>query len=73
MDGTFEGYTKRRRPVKLVWYEEFNDIRNAIDMERKIKKWSSSKKRALINDNLYLLHALAQSGEMKKRKERSGS
>jgi putative endonuclease len=68
-EGVFEGYTKKRRPVKLVWFEEFRDIREAIDIERQIKKWSSAKKRALINGDFDLIHDLAQSREMICRRE----
>ncbi len=68
-EGTYEGYTSKRRPVKLLWYEEFRDINRAIDAERQIKGWSRAKKDALMNDDFELLHELAQSKEMKKRRE----
>ena len=42
-------YTFKRRPIELVFYCEFADIRLAIDKEKKIKKWSRAKKEALIN------------------------
>jgi putative endonuclease len=44
-------YTYIRRPIELVYYEEFNDINNAILLEKRIKGWSRKKKEALINDN----------------------
>jgi len=68
-EGIFEGYTKKRRPVKLVWYEEFQDIREAIDIERQVKKWSAAKKRALIRGDFKLIHVLAQSREMRQRRK----
>ncbi|MFC1586289.1 GIY-YIG nuclease family protein [Fibrobacterota bacterium] len=46
--GYFPGYTKMRRPVRLVFSQEFSDINDAITMERRIKKWSQAKKEALI-------------------------
>jgi putative endonuclease len=67
-EGFYDGYTKNRRPVKLVWFEEFRDINEAIDVERQVKKWSRAKKRALIEGNFELLHELAQSGEMRERR-----
>ena len=67
-EGLYEGYTKHRRPVKLVWFEEFQDLREAIDAERKIKKWSAAKKKALINRDFERIHLLAQSPEMRKRR-----
>jgi putative endonuclease len=59
-EGTYDGYTKRRRPLKLVWYEEFRDINEAIDAERQIKKWSQAKKRALIKGDFELIRRLAK-------------
>ena len=53
-----ESYTSKRRPVKLVWYTETNDINFALEKEKQIKKWSKAKKNALINEdweNLILL------------------
>ena len=44
-------YTFNRRPVKLVFYETFNDFRNAEQWEKRIKGWSRKKKEALIEKN----------------------
>jgi putative endonuclease len=44
-----DSYTVNRRPVKLVFHEIFQDPTSAINMEKKIKKWSKNKKLALIN------------------------
>ncbi|MDI6804857.1 MAG: GIY-YIG nuclease family protein [Bacteroidota bacterium] len=33
----FGGYTTSRRPVKLIWSQEFCDMQYAIEAERKIK------------------------------------
>ncbi|WP_298156287.1 GIY-YIG nuclease family protein [Flavobacterium sp.] len=47
--GFFPGcYTFKRRPVELVFYCDFTDITLAISTEKQIKKWSRSKKEALI-------------------------
>jgi putative endonuclease len=48
-------YTADKRPLQLVFYAEFTDINLAFEKEKQIKKWSRSKKEALINgdyDNL---------------------
>jgi|SRR6478672_1924427 len=42
-------YTYDKRPVQLVWFETFNDVINAIAIEKQIKGWSRRKKEALIN------------------------
>lgn len=65
--GLYKGYTSKRLPVKLVWYEEFRDINEAIDMERKIKKWSKVKKFALIKGDFETIRELAKSKEMVER------
>lgn len=65
--GVFQGYTASRRPVKLVWYGETNDIRNAIATERQIKNWTRAKKEALISGDFQLLHELAKSTATKKK------
>ena len=41
-------YTFKRRPVALVFAEEFANITDAIAAERRIKDWSQAKKEALI-------------------------
>ncbi len=46
--GKFRGYTFKRRPVILLWCQEFADIEQAILCERKLKGWSRVKKEALI-------------------------
>ena len=44
-----DSYTNNRKPVELVFYADFTDIRLAIQSEKQIKKWSRAKKEALIN------------------------
>ena len=41
-------FTLPRRPVKLIFYEEFEDAESAKEFERQIKKWTRIKKEALI-------------------------
>lgn len=58
--GTFGGYTARRRPVTLVFHEEFQRITDAIAAERQIKNWSRAKKEALIRGDFEALRRLAK-------------
>lgn len=58
--GHFGGYTSPRRPVVLLWQQEFQRLTDAIAAERQIKGWGRSKKEALINGDLELLHLLSQ-------------
>jgi putative endonuclease len=57
--GTYDGYTKKRRPVELVFTETYDRITDAIQRERQIKGWSRVKKEALIALNYELLPKLA--------------
>jgi putative endonuclease len=59
--GSFPGYTSRRRPVELVWHEEFQRITDAIAVERQLKGWSRAKKEALIRRDYDALRRLSQS------------
>ncbi len=48
-EGVNEGsYTAARRPVKLVWWQEYIYVNDAIAREKQIKGWSRAKKEALI-------------------------
>ncbi len=53
-------FTFKRRPLKLIFYQEFNDVNQAIFFEKKIKKWSRSKKLALANSNFDTLQILSE-------------
>ena len=46
--GQDEGFTKRYNINRLVWYERFQYFNNAVDHEKRLKKWSRAKKIALI-------------------------
>ena len=43
-------FTSKYKISKLLYFEEFGDIRDAIDREKQIKAGSRAKKIALIND-----------------------
>lgn len=55
----FRGYTQVRRPVTLIWSQEFDRITDAIAMERRVKGWSRAKKEALIRGDMEALPPLA--------------
>lgn len=46
---TYEGFTSRYNISKLVYFEEYNDVRDAFAREKQIKGWVRRKKLALIN------------------------
>jgi putative endonuclease len=57
--GLLGGYTRSRRPVDLVWAQDFDRITDAIAMERRLKGWRREKTEALIRGELDALHGLA--------------
>ena len=58
--GVFGGYTATRRPVTLVFSQEFQYITDAIAAERQLKRWSRAKKEALIAGDFQLLRLLSR-------------
>jgi putative endonuclease len=58
--GTYGGFTSTRRPVRLVFSEEFDRLADAIASERQIKRWSRAKKEALIRGDFDALRKLAK-------------
>lgn len=60
--GTFGGYTARRRPVTLVYSAHFDRIDEAIASERQIKGWARVKKEALIRGDFEALPGLSKRG-----------
>ena len=57
--GTLGGYTVTRRPVVLVFSQWFDRVTDAIENERKLKKWSRAKKEAFIRGDYASLHKLS--------------
>ena len=58
--GLMGGSTKRRRPVTLVYHQEFQRISDAVAAERQIKGWSRAKKEALIRNDFTTIRTLAK-------------
>ncbi|WP_339702400.1 GIY-YIG nuclease family protein [Algoriphagus aquimarinus] len=53
-------YTAKRRPLELVFVQEFQEIKEAIAFEKQIKGWGRRKKLAMINDEWDKLKELAE-------------
>lgn len=49
-NGEGANHTKKRLPVSLVYYEEYERIDEAFYREKQIQGWSRKKKEALINE-----------------------
>jgi putative endonuclease len=52
-------FTSSRKPVELVYYEEYQYILDAIAREKQLKGWSRAKKKALISGDLSRLKELS--------------
>ena len=55
-----DAYTYKRRPVTLKFHQDFNDVLQAIYFEKKIKRWTRAKKKALIDGDWDMLQILAE-------------
>ena len=58
--GALGGYTAKRRPVDLVWSDQFVSREEAFAAERRIKGWSRAKKEALIAGDWERIQHLAR-------------
>jgi len=59
VEGTYPGYTSKRRPVELVWAEGFATRDEAKVAEHRLKGWRREKKEALIRGETEHLPELA--------------
>ena len=57
--GEMECYTTTRRPVKLIFSEEFSSREDVLARERQIKGWSRKKKEALMKGDWIEVKRLA--------------
>ena len=58
-NGEGANHTKRRLPVKLLYYEKYSRIDTAFYREKQIQRWSRAKKEALMRGDLGELPGLA--------------
>ena len=64
-------FTFKRRPVTLLFHQGFNDVEQAIYFEKKIKRWSAEKKRALASNDFDLLQILSECRNLTHHKYRA--
>ncbi|MBS7803277.1 GIY-YIG nuclease family protein [Rhizobiales bacterium TNE-4] len=55
-----KAYTYSRRPVALIYAEYFDEIIDAISLERQLKGWSRAKKEAFMREDFSGLQMLAK-------------
>jgi putative endonuclease len=58
-EGLGAAYTRRRRPVQLVWHAFYDSIAEAYGFEKQVQGWSRAKREALIEGRLGDLPALS--------------
>ena len=51
-EGLGAAYTRRRRPVRLVWHAAYDSIAEAYAMEKRVQGWNRAKRIALIEGRL---------------------
>ena len=61
--GEIPGYTQTRRPVELMWSQEFRSRQEALAAEFQVKDWSRKKKEALFRDDWAAVSAAARKPE----------
>lgn len=47
---TVQGFTQKYNLHKLVYFEDYTNISQAIDREKQLKGWKREKKNQLVND-----------------------
>jgi predicted GIY-YIG superfamily endonuclease len=63
-------YTYRRRPVKLVWSQDFQSQQQAFFRERQVKGWSRAKRIALIHGDWDKIHGIVKRERADRDKKR---
>ena len=51
-EGRGGSYTSKRRPVQMIYAEQFASRQEALKRERQIKGWTRNKKEALVSQDL---------------------
>ncbi len=70
--GVGSRYTAKRRPVRLVYYEEYDHVALAYNREKQVENWSRRKKEALIlrdGANLEYLSECQNNSHWKRQEE----
>ena len=66
--GELPGHTHERRPVHLVFSQDFQTREEALSMELRLKDWSRARKKALINNDGAAVNRLGRDKHLHQRK-----
>ncbi len=69
-EGRGARYTKARRPVILIWHQEFSDAHDARSLEAKIKRLSRKEKEELVRGNAEVVLGSSGIGDAKLTSDR---
>jgi len=58
--GEAANYTRTRRPVRLVYAEDYDRIEDAFRREKQVQGWSHAKRQALIDGDMAELRRLSR-------------
>ena len=64
-DGRGGCYTAQRRPVRIIYAEQYRSKQDALRRERQIKRWSRHKKELLVRDGGAALSGISQNGRVR--------
>ncbi len=62
-------YTRRRRPVTLVWAGEFSSTQEAFNYEKQVQGWNRKKREALIRGDFEALPGLSRRLVVQRRED----
>ncbi|MCH1864955.1 GIY-YIG nuclease family protein [Nocardioides sp. CFH 31398] len=68
-EGLGASHTRHRRPVVLVWHEEFDRVDDAFAREKQVQNWSRAKREALIRGDYTALPSLSEPTSRRRRRE----
>ncbi len=66
-------HTRKRRPVKLVYFEEFEKITDAFYREKQVQKYSRAKKQALVNRDKEAFKKASRGQSERERRDKNNS
>jgi predicted GIY-YIG superfamily endonuclease len=67
--GTIPCYTHDRRPLHMMFSQDFAPREEALAMERRLKGWSRAKKEALIDGDWEMINRLGRGKHARQRAE----
>lgn len=51
-------YLRGKKPVTVIYSETYNDMKSAMNREFEVKKWTKTKKEALVKNDFNLVNKL---------------